>query len=206
MERRVFEEVTAPILPETSSYLRNSCRDPKMQVIEEENPYEQFLIRRFKKTIEDSKMIIICHLLPCSGVQMREIRIDFKLQGLQLHKLNNNHMGMTIEGTDKANLSYLLCGDNMIICSPEIKLKEAWTVLKKTSVLVPLGGYCHDRLFTKDQLQEFSKLPPIELLLGELVSCLNLAAGGRTSALLNSHQQTLSTNLQQYHKQKSEET
>jgi hypothetical protein len=35
MERRVFEAVTKPILPEEIPYMKFSCRDPKMAQLEE---------------------------------------------------------------------------------------------------------------------------------------------------------------------------
>ena len=58
-----------------------------------------------------------------------------------------------------------------------------------------------NRLLSKSQLVEYNKLPDLELMRGELVTILGTAAGGRTSSLLGSPQQTLSTNLSQYVKQ-----
>ena len=68
------------------------------------------------------------------------------------------------------------------------------------------GGLVDDKLFSKDGLIVYSQLPSIEQLRGELVSVLNLSAGGKTLSLLESHQQTLCRNLDQYVKQKSEKT
>ncbi|XP_053386675.1 uncharacterized protein LOC123538696 isoform X2 [Mercenaria mercenaria] len=204
MERRIFEAVTAPVIEKPMPYLRFSCRDPATSQVKEENPYEQFLIRQLRKTVEQSEMIIICHRLPCSSVRLREIKIDLKLKDLYMHVLNNTHMGEIIKDTEKANLSYLLTGDSIMITSKDVKIKEVWNVLRKCSEIVPLGGYVKNRLITKQQIQELSKLPSIELQLGELVSILNLIGGARTSSLLSSHQQTLSATLQQYHKQESE--
>ena len=45
-----------------------------------------------------------------------------------------------IENTEKANLSYLLSGSNIMITSEEVKLKELWNVLKKVPELLPLGN------------------------------------------------------------------
>ena len=67
------------------------------------------------------------------------------------------------------------------------------------------GGLVDKQLFSKEGLLTYSKLPNIEQLRGELVSVLNMAAGGRTHSLLESHQQNLCRNLAQYVKQKSEE-
>lgn len=206
MERRVFEAVTKPILPEEIPYMKFSCRDPKMAQLEEENPYEQFLIRQLRKTVEHNKTILICHRQPCSSVRLREVKIDFKLKNIYLYILNNTHMREVIENTEKANLSYLLTGQNIMLTAEDVKLKEMWNILRKTPELIPLGGFVVDRLFTKNQLMAWSKLPALESQLGELVSILNLVGGGKTSSLLTSHQQTLSANLQQYHKQKSEES
>lgn len=46
---------------------------------------------------------------------------------------------MLIKDTEKANLSYLLATDTIMITSPDIQLKEAWALLRKTPELVPLG-------------------------------------------------------------------
>lgn len=209
MERRVYEEITKPIIPgKYPTYLKGSCQDPNAGANqpEEVNPYEEFLIKQLKKKIESSKMILICHKMPCTNIRLREIKIDLNLKGMEFSMLNNNHMRTVIEGTELENLSLLLHTDNVLITSPEVNVKDAWNILRKAPELVILGGFCQDRLMSKNQLQEYTKLPPIEQLLGELVSCLNLVSGARTSALLNAHQQNLSTNLQQYHKQKSEES
>ena len=70
--------------------------------------------------------------------------------------------------------------------------------------LVFSGGYVSGKLVTQQQLRDLAKLPPLEMALGELVSILNMAAGGRTLSLLNSHQQRLGSNLEQYRKQLEE--
>ena len=58
----------------------------------QENPYEQFLIRQLKNTVENSKTILICHRQPCSSIRLREVRIDLHLLNMRLHILNNTHM------------------------------------------------------------------------------------------------------------------
>ncbi|KAL4217502.1 hypothetical protein ACF0H5_023951 [Mactra antiquata] len=208
MERRVFEHVTQAIYPDTIPVLRGSCRDPfqSKNQLEEENPYETFLLKQMTKLVAESQLIVICHKLPHSNVRTNNIRVQLELKRFRLRPLNTGHFRQVIEGTEKENMKNLLHGECMIVTSPDTDIKSLWSILRKVPELIILGAYCDDRLLTRDQIVEISKMPSIDVLLGQLVACLNLAGGARTSSLLGSHQQTLSTNLEQYHKQLKEES
>ena len=59
-----------------------------------------------------------------------------------------------------------------------------------------------NRILDRAGIEELIKLPPLESLLGETVAILSSPAQ-KTSQLLASNQQALSTNLNQYIKDKS---
>ena len=60
-----------------------------------------------------------------------------------------------------------------------------------------------NRILSKDELVHVASLPPLDQLLGQTVSLLGSAAS-KTHSLLSSHQQELSSNLQQYIKDQQE--
>ncbi len=56
------------------------------------------------------------------------------------------------------------------------------------------GGLVENRILTNHEIITYSKLPTLDLVLGQTVGILNMAAS-KTHSLLNSHQQTLLYNL-----------
>ena len=108
--------------------------------------------------------------------------------------VNLNINGLFLEGIDEicSNVLGKKCINYILLCVLKMKYFSY------------LGGLVENQLFSRDGLMEYAKLPSIEVARGELVSILNLAAGGKTRSLLESHQQTLCRNLEQYVKQNME--
>lgn len=65
------------------------------------------------------------------------------------------------------------------------------------------GGVVDNRIMSREAIMNAAKLPSLDILRGELVTILNSSAG-KTSRLLNRHQQDLSQNLEMLVKQESE--
>ncbi|XP_052812241.1 39S ribosomal protein L10, mitochondrial-like [Mya arenaria] len=216
MEKRIFEEIMAPLYDKERIPYK-SCADLQRRRMEEEQvhdqpenilqtKYEAFLLRRLQVLIDNSKMMLICQRPSAPSYRVHDIRIDLKLAGFTFQILSNKHMKQLTQGTKLENLAPLLTSNNILITSPNVAIHEFMKATKKMPEIILLGGFVGDRLVTKDQMVEFNNLPNIDQLQGQLYASLNQVGGARTLSLLSSHQQQLTSNLQQYHKQKSEDS
>ena len=91
-----------------------------------------------------------------------------------------------------------------IVFGKEANVNKLFKLEKKIPEMYLLGAIVEDRFMNKAQLQEYAKLPNIEQLRGELCSILQHPLK-KTSSLLQSNQQSLSQNLEQYVKDQTKE-
>merc|ERR1712062_501966 len=110
-----------------------------------------------------------------------------------------------LEDSKLQNLLPLINETNRYVFSEGTNIKQLFNLTNKMPELILLGGVVDNRILTRAGLTQFAASPPIESLHGEL-SCLLNSAAQKTHSLLNSHQQNLTVNLQQYIKQNTEGT
>lgn len=204
-----MESITRPIYFEDPVPIADRCERVKSaQVVQEVDEYEEFFYKKaIVKMFEENKMIIVCQHLSMTAAEKHALFVSVMDKGMKIHYYNNKLMQRyATEFSQYQNMLPWFIAKNAYIVSPEPKVREVLKLAKKTPQLIVLGGLVENSLFSRDGLLAYEKLPSIELARGELVSILNLAAGGKTHSLLESHQQTLSCNLEQYIKQNSEGT
>ncbi|XP_067687389.1 large ribosomal subunit protein uL10m-like [Haliotis asinina] len=197
-ERRLFEAITQPILlPEVERLQPVKVKDINPRKDEQLSGYEKFLIRQCKKMFEDHKMVIVCQPLPMSENEKREIRNKFRDAGLDLVHHGNKLIRLAIMDTRLTNLLPFFTGTNLLIVSKDPQVAEMVKIVRRIPQLYILGGLVDNYILSKEALMRNSKLPPLDITRGQLVTLLNMGAA-KTHSLLGSHQQTLSRNLEQY--------
>ncbi|KAL3855164.1 hypothetical protein ACJMK2_014386 [Sinanodonta woodiana] len=201
--RRIFDEITVPILPPDNRTEADKCMERFKMFNEKQrspNPYEEFIFKQCQKMFQESRMILVCQKLPFAPELQRKIRNNFLREGLDLQSFSNLLMRRACHENQYANMIPWFVGQNLYVTGKEPNVVAATKVLRKTPQMLLLGGLVEDRLLTRDAVMNLAKLPPIENVLGELVSIMNLAAS-KSLSLLGSHQHTLSANLEQYVRQ-----
>ncbi|CAG2241222.1 MRPL10 [Mytilus edulis] len=203
---RVLESITRPIYVEDIVPISQSCEKLEITTQDTEvDEYEEFMYKQVKKMFDENTMILVCQMLSMPTVDKRKAINTMKDNGMRLWFYNNRLIRRAItEYSQYKNMAPWIIGSNVYVVCPEPKVKEALKILKKIPDFIVLGGLVENSLYSKDGLTHYSQLPNIEQLRGELVSVLNMAAGGKTHSLLESHQQTLCRNLTQYVKQKTD--
>ena len=109
------------------------------------------------------------------------------------------------QGTKWENLLFFLEGSlwgQKIVFCPEMKPEKLMQLEKKVPEAFLMAAVVENRILDRGEIQALINMPTIDILLGETVSILNSPAQ-KTLRLLNSNQQNLSTNLNQYVKDKS---
>merc|ERR1711893_196060 len=206
-ERWVLNEVTAPLtwemLNRTKKRPAISCdRIHEKDKNEERNLYEEFLVRQARKVFEENYMVIVCQLLSMSQNELRSIKNTFINNGLHINIYTNYIVNKAIEDTKWINIKPLLVTQNMYIVSNDIKLAECVKLTRKMANVWILGGFVGDRLLSRDAITRYAELPHIDIVRGETLTVMGSLAQ-KTHSLLSSHQQQLSSSLDQYVKQGS---
>ncbi|XP_046326470.2 39S ribosomal protein L10, mitochondrial-like [Haliotis rufescens] len=203
-ERRLFEAITQPILlPELQQ--QQSVKDKQTHPGKDEQPgtYEKFLIRQCKKMFEDHNMVIVCQPLPMSENDKREIRNRFREAGMDLLHYSNKLMRPAVMDTRLTNLFPFLICHNLFIVGEDSQLADMVKITRRVPQLHILGGVVDNYILSKEALIRYSKLPPLDVTRGQLVTLLNMGAT-KTHSLLGNHQEKLSRNLEQYIKDHQE--
>ncbi|XP_060070718.1 large ribosomal subunit protein uL10m-like [Ylistrum balloti] len=203
---RIFQAVTQPLYVHEDYPVQTCPRLERKKNLQENaddamSPAEEFIYRGCEHMFQENKMIIVCQVLPCPAVEVAKAKGLLLKFGLKLKVYSNKYARMAVTGTELENMKPWFQGRNVFLVSEEQNIAAVVKNLRKIPFLLMLGGLVDGRLLTKEGIMTLSKLPPIEELRGELCSILNMAAGGRTLSLLDTHQQTLATNLDQLVKQ-----
>lgn len=203
LPRRIFEIVTQPILPEMLEPPLKECSYKNFQklkaerAVEEENLYEQFLVRQCQKMFSDNKMIIVCGRLPATKRDTMLLGKAYKRSDFNMQMWSNEIVKKTIADSKWENLNPVITQHNCFITSPDIRVKDALKIAKKTPQIFVMAGIIENYLLSKDELAHVATLPSHDQLLGQTVWLLGSTAG-KTHSLLSSHQQELSRSLSQF--------
>ncbi|XP_059169493.1 large ribosomal subunit protein uL10m-like [Physella acuta] len=207
-ERRILNAVTVPLLPPDTRPLPVICYAEKLKKEKRKKTklaeaYHQFKLNEIKKMLNGNKMIAICHLLPSTRRDFFNLRAKFIPVGFNLHIFNNYWAKEAIENSKFQNLNLYMTSNTAYITSEENRVVDVVGILRKTEGIHLLGGLVEGRILSRDGMMDLTKLPPLDVLRGELVTILASAAA-KTSSVLGQHQQELAINLGQLAKQKQE--
>jgi len=199
-ERRILNAVTVPVFKETPPFPK---KQKKNEISEVQEAYNAFKLREAQELLTQNQMVAVCHRLPTTNRDFLQLRAKIFLAGLQLRFIRNDLAIKATENTKLQNLKPYFNSSNAYIISEVPKIPELIKVLKKCPELQLLGGLVEDRIMSRDELLAAAKLPPLDVVRGQLVSLLASHAS-TTSRLLGHHQGALSASLTQLVKQGSE--
>ncbi|GFS21790.1 39S ribosomal protein L10, mitochondrial [Elysia marginata] len=178
IERRILNAVTVPLLPPDLRPLPQKCQEEKQAKenacrSELQEAYEAFRTKDTWHMLSQNKMVAICHILPMTSRDFFNVRVKVHNAGMKL-KFANNKWARSVT----------------VMFIMHAQSKRA-------------GGLVEDRILSRAGMQDAAKLPPLDIMRGELLTILS-ASAGKTSRLLGRHQTELSANLAQLVKQQSE--
>lgn len=207
IERRILNAVTVPLYPPDLRPLPQKCQEEheKKQIkrkSELQEAYEAFRIKDTFQMLSSNKMVAICHILPMPPRDFFNVRIKVHNAGMKLKFSNNRWSKAAVKNTRLQNLEPYFTSDNVFLFCDEVNMVELMLLLKKIPGLQLLGGLVEDRILSRGDIQEAAKLPPLDIMRGELLTILS-ASASKTSRLLGRHQTELSLNLEQLVKQQT---
>ncbi|XP_048416756.1 large ribosomal subunit protein uL10m [Stegostoma tigrinum] len=185
-----------PAIPE------RCIRAPKQEV-KEPFGFEKLLRREVEVTFRENKMITVFQNNSIKSDDLKLLRHRLLKHDIRMKFFPNQILRSCLETTKYRNLLPLFIGHNIVIVSKEPKAKELLQTVRNTTQISLLGACIEDVLFSRQGVVNYSRLPGMQIIRGEIVSGLTLMTS-QTCQLLQSGPAHLTALLEQYVKQQSE--
>ncbi|XP_041478777.1 39S ribosomal protein L10, mitochondrial-like [Lytechinus variegatus] len=177
--------------------MRKSIREP-----EQDKPHlvREFYARLCRQVFASSKLIAVFHSEGLSVGEQNDIKRRLRKNNILLKVYGNSIVQEAISGTDLENMRPLFVGPCIIAVSEELPVKELLKATRRIPKLHLLGGRVGDQLMSPKGMEDYSKLPSLEILQGQFAGLLTSSLS-QTYSLLQANQQRLTMNLDQLVKQ-----
>jgi len=207
-DRALFNAVTQPIVPlptiTQSCYQRRLERQFVGETEKEVNPYEVIIAKEVVNWFNQSKLVAIFHVNSISSDDMFKVRVAFHKENMHVRAYGKGIIKKAMKGNQYEALMPLFNSKNLIVFSEEAKIGQLLKIVKKTPQLILLAGVVENRLLSKNELVDLSKLPNITTARAQFVGVLNSVGAGLLGNL-QSHQTNLCSLLDLHAKSKDTE-
>jgi len=203
----VMEAITKEVLPEDLIDKQTACprRYETKKVLDFQSDFEKFVIRQCQKVFTENAMVVFCQAMSVSLDDRRLLRNKLWHKGMELTSFTNDIVRKAIDDTRWQNLEPLTKGHNLLVTGKETCLYDMVKIIDKSPYLFVIGGLVENRILNQAEIIHYSKIQNIGQVHSELAGLLDTSTS-RTYNLLNSHQQQLVVNLDQYVKDKTPQT
>ncbi|KAM9112420.1 large ribosomal subunit protein uL10m [Pangshura tecta] len=195
-ERQKLMAVTEHVAPKPEK-----CAAPRGAAAEE-NGYAKLLRWQVSEMFRDSKMIAVCQRDFTPSEEMLLMKHRLRKHNIHVKFFPNEIVRPYLSVSKYKNLLPLFVGCNLLIVSPEIKVKEMLRILKNVPQINLLGACVDDTILSNQGVINYSKLPTMEITQGQVVGTLSLMAS-QTCGLLQHSSVHLTALLDQYITQQS---
>merc|ERR1712051_85643 len=171
------------------------------------NQLEKFYVQEMVEMFEKSEMIAFFHTNPIKEADWRKAWQNGRRAGMELQRFQRRVGVAGLRGTKWENCLHFFMnfpGEHTqpILFSPKTDPKKLLAYERKVPEFQLLAAVIHGRILSKAGVQELVTTPDLATLRAELSALLTLNQR-KTLSLLGANQQTLSTNLDQYVKDKT---
>lgn len=168
-----------------------------------DNPYQRLLAKELLENLESSRLVAFYHKNSMNGDENYKAEVSFYRQNMSYKNYGKETLAMAVEGTRYEILAKWYCSQNMIVFSPELKIKELLKAGKRFPSLILLAAIVENKFVSVDELKRLSLIPNLQAAQVQLVQTLNSVQNQLVSNLTN-HQTTLVSQLEQRMKQLEE--
>ncbi|XP_037005823.1 39S ribosomal protein L10, mitochondrial [Artibeus jamaicensis] len=200
-ERQKLMAVTEYIPPKPAVNPR--CLAPPPRPLQEETGLVRLLRREVAAVFRDNRMIAVCQNVALSAEDKLLMRHRLRKHNILMKIFPNQILKPFLEDSKYQNLLPLFVGHTMLLVSEEPKVKEMVRILRGVPFLPLLGGCVDDTILSRQGFINYSKLPSLALVQGELVGGLTLLVA-QTHSLLRHQPLQLTALLDQYVRQQGE--
>uniref|UniRef100_A0A672RR23 Large ribosomal subunit protein uL10m n=1 Tax=Sinocyclocheilus grahami TaxID=75366 RepID=A0A672RR23_SINGR len=159
------------------------------------------LLRKDLETLfKECKMIAVVQNNAINAEDLMVLKHKLKRHNISVKFFPNQVTRSFLSNSIYSNMWPLFVGQTVIIVSKEPKVKEMLQTLRYSPQMVLLGACIENTLLSYQGILNYSKLPSMTTIQGELVGGLTMMTS-RTVSMLLHHPAHLSALLQQYVKQ-----
>ncbi|XP_041938564.1 39S ribosomal protein L10, mitochondrial [Alosa sapidissima] len=177
---------------------------PRPKRIEEESGLMRILKRDLEDVFRDNKMVAVAQNSSSNSEDMLVLKHRLKKHDISVKFFPNQVARAFLPGSPYKNMEPLFMGPTVLLVSKEPKAKQMLLALRGSPQIALLGACIENTLLSRQGVLDYSKLPTVLTMQGELVSSLTLMTS-QTVSMLQRHPAHLSALLQQYIKQLSPE-
>uniref|UniRef100_A0A8B9ZUI0 Large ribosomal subunit protein uL10m n=1 Tax=Anas zonorhyncha TaxID=75864 RepID=A0A8B9ZUI0_9AVES len=148
------------------------CLRPPQQPRQEDNGYARLLRRQVEEVFRDSRMVAVCQYNAMPGEDVVLLRHYLRKHNIEVKFVLNEIVRPVLSQSRYRNLLPLFVGRNILLVSPETKAKEMLRVLKGVPQVNLLGACIDDTILSRQGVENFAKLPPLEASQGQTLGAL----------------------------------
>uniref|UniRef100_A0A8C9LWR7 Large ribosomal subunit protein uL10m n=2 Tax=Piliocolobus tephrosceles TaxID=591936 RepID=A0A8C9LWR7_9PRIM len=200
-QRQKLMAVTEYIPPKPA--IHPACLPSPPSPPQEETGLIRLLRREIAAVFQDNRMIAVCQNVALSAEDKLLMRHQLRKHKILMKVFPNQVLKPFLEDSKYQNLLPLFVGHNILLVSEEPKVKEMVRILRTVPFLPLLGGCIDDTILSRQGFINYSKLPSLPLVQGELVGGLTRLTA-QTHSLLQHQPLQLTTLLDQYIREQRE--
>ncbi|NWV57031.1 RM10 protein, partial [Daphoenositta chrysoptera] len=149
----------------------------------QEQGYARALRRQLEQSLQGSRMVAVCQYSPMPAEDAAALRLFLRRHNIHLKFALNEVVRPLLAQSKYRNLLPLLACRNALLVSPEAPAREMLRVLKGVPQVILLGACIDDTILSRQGVENFARLPPLEVSQGQTVAALSLLPS-QTSSLL----------------------
>jgi len=152
---------------------------------------------QLREVFESNNMVVVCQFSDMNTEEWEDFRFNLNKEEITLKMFPNRVSCKALEDTKYREISPLFLGATFVTYSKEAKVKPLLSAIKKQPKVELLGAKIDGQLLSRKSVVDYSKLPSLTELHGQLIQMLS-EPSRRLSMLLGQNQMNLSGNLSQY--------
>lgn len=198
-ERALFNAVTQPVFQKRiavdlchEKLEQKRIRDERTKLDKPLHPYEKILSKELFECFDSAKMILICQRNSMSQYDFFKFRVACHQQNVTCKVFGRKIIEHAIKNTKFEPMTPILTQTpyNCMLFGSEWNVREILAILKKTPKMILLAGALGDRYMSRNELENYAKLPNISMVQAQLAATLN-SVGNQLTRDLQAHQSNL---------------
>ncbi|NXD60119.1 RM10 protein, partial [Corvus moneduloides] len=149
----------------------------------EEDGHARVLRRRVEEALRGSRMVAVCQYNSMPDEDMVTLRHYLRKHHIHVQFVLNEVVRPVLEHSKYRNLLPLFVCRNILLVSPETRAREMLRVLRGVPQVNLLGACIDDTILSRQGVENFARLPPLEVSQGQTVAALSVLSS-QTSSLL----------------------
>ncbi|KFO62858.1 hypothetical protein N302_11348, partial [Corvus brachyrhynchos] len=149
----------------------------------QEDGHARVLRRRVEEALRGSRMVAVCQYNSMPDEDMVTLRHYLRKHHIHVQFVLNEVVRPVLAHSKYRNLLPLFVCRNILLVSPETRAREMLRVLRGVPQVNLLGACIDDTILSRQGVENFARLPPLEVSQGQTVAALSVLSS-QTSSLL----------------------